>query len=628
MLYLNKLNNGLPVTQSDSKVSAKASLLSIVGPMSVLLSVLLLVIKESPFYIDLSVTALMGLLLCWRWKQTGLMAATALLAAVFGYDYFVEHQSVGLWDMGLVGSIQLSFIVTTLASLELLDRFYAFKNSVIAQYQDTIEKSLAFEAERQVLQAKVAEGLQKLQASMDQVKVKTESAEMFERLLNMARTELLDQTTQAQKLEDQLANVRREMHLLQEKNEDAEIQQDEFRSVRAILTAKEEEIARLRKRSDEVEQQAIESEALQTLLDAREKELADIQGKYEEALSNASDTQTLRAILTTKEEEIAHLRKKCRDYEVKGSDGQSLQNLLEAKEKELASIQEKYEDVAALASEAETLRTQLKEKIRESHEHESKAAETKVLRAMLEIKVKELSQLQDQWGDVQTQLQELRSLRAVLDAKERELNSIREQAVAAPLIVQEMSDHIQQLSQEKEALEAKFQMLEKERGELNAKLIEKGNLLTGAEERLLELSGQLGGLADRLKGLQSEKDALEKALDEALKPAEADKDQTSEAVSDQTSKANRALRKAEGLYLQLRQQFQEKSSNLDKARADLFLTQEKLLTLEKNIAEQYQYDQSSLYRNFGRHLIVLEKQIQALETENRQYEAIVSQILK
>lgn len=75
---------------------------------------------------------------------------------------------------------------------------------------------------------------------------------------------------------------------------------------------------------------------------------------------------------------------------------------------------------------------------------------------------------------------------------------------------------------------------------------------------------------------------------------------------------NRSSRRYEGLYEQLKLQFNEKSSQLDKTRQELFHTEEKLLALQQEWNELNLYDRDRNQQAIDRHLIKLDKEFSTM----------------
>lgn len=181
---------------------AKVDLLAMISPALVILTVLALVVKESPFYIDLSATAFLGWVICFRFREVGLVVATALLAGVLGYNFLTED--IPAWELWLGSSLELSFIVAVLTSKESFEAFQEACRSVSKNALDEIEDwKLKIEEAVSRKEAVVSElkGLQeKLLSLQDSLKVQTEQGEMFERLLERARNEVVQVTREKEDL--------------------------------------------------------------------------------------------------------------------------------------------------------------------------------------------------------------------------------------------------------------------------------------------------------------------------------------------------------------------------------------------------------------------------------------------
>lgn len=193
--------------------SSKPLVWSIAGPASVVLSVLLLVIKESPFYIDLSAVALVGLLIAWRFKIKGALVSSALLSAVFAYDFYIEADPIAMWDFGLAFSIALSFFITALASQETLEAIQQAGSSAIAEITSWEQKFAELLHSNKALEADLYVNKDRFLALSDQLKQKTEAFERNERLLKLARDELLTQTALREKTTSQFYEMKRELAL-------------------------------------------------------------------------------------------------------------------------------------------------------------------------------------------------------------------------------------------------------------------------------------------------------------------------------------------------------------------------------------------------------------------------------
>lgn len=92
------------------------------------------------------------------------------------------------------------------------------------------------------------------------------------------------------------------------------------------------------------------------------------------------------------------------------------------------------------------------------------------------------------------------------------------------------------------------------------------------------------------------------------------------------------FKRAEGMYEQLRIQFEEKSAELDRTRKELFQIQEKLEQLTRDQEERYIYERSSYEESMERYVNDLEKKyrstIEELKAEIEQLEGIITTLSK
>jgi hypothetical protein len=87
-------------------------------------------------------------------------------------------------------------------------------------------------------------------------------------------------------------------------------------------------------------------------------------------------------------------------------------------------------------------------------------------------------------------------------------------------------------------------------------------------------------------------------------------------------------RRNEGLYLQLRNQFIEKSTTLDETRRELFNTQEEVLRLQLEQKEAFLYNRSPIDQEIERHLIRMEQEYVAISQEYRQEVDALHQLIE
>lgn len=206
--------------RSNFSTDIKPSILSIVGPAFVLVSILLLVIKESPFYIDLSAVAMAGLLISWRWKVRGALIASFVLAAVLTYDFFVEGDAIGLWEAGLSFSIAIAFGVTALASAETLETIRRASEQALLEMEEWEKKLTETLGFKERLEAEAVVKADHVEELKKQLKSAHAEAEQQKRLFSMSRDEIAHLLSQREKAELQAIDLRRQLNLEKEKKDE------------------------------------------------------------------------------------------------------------------------------------------------------------------------------------------------------------------------------------------------------------------------------------------------------------------------------------------------------------------------------------------------------------------------
>lgn len=87
---------------------------AILGPFALLLSFFISLVKASPQTIYLELAAVLGIPVCWRWKQKGLMASLAAMGVVLVCIWGQVLPGEGLWMLGYVLALALGLGVAAL----------------------------------------------------------------------------------------------------------------------------------------------------------------------------------------------------------------------------------------------------------------------------------------------------------------------------------------------------------------------------------------------------------------------------------------------------------------------------------------------------------------------------------
>lgn len=198
------------------------------------------------------------------------------------------------------------------------------------------------------------------------------------------------------------------------------------------------------------------------------------------------------------------------------------------------------------------------------------------------------------------------SLEAKLSKKEDEIILALEGKKTLEVNHKELADHYLKLQKEHQKVEITLQDSAQKH-------------LAMASEKDTIIAEKVA-LMFQLQTIQDENVRLLGELEEAKKPVEPVKlDHWEE------------FRQAQGLYLQLREQFEEKSKALDQTRTELFHTQEKLDSTKKEFEEKYVYERSPAEKEMEKYLERVENQygsqLEAMEVEIQTLQEIISGIM-
>ena len=128
-----------------------------------------------------------------------------------------------------------------------------------------------------------------------------------------------------------------------------------------------------------------------------------------------------------------------------------------------------------------------------------------------------------------------------------------------------------------------------------------------------DLTDQLEKLIDKLHQVESEKEKLKQEIEkaeEAKKQAKGERSALPEAAS-----TDKDFARLQGMYRQLREQFDEKSDILDATRRELFAVQEEVNRLEMLYNEEIWYDGQGTLRAFESLIVGLEERCRQQEAE-------------
>ena len=302
-------------------------------------------------------------------------------------------------------------------------------------------------------------------------------------------------------------------------------------------------------------------------------------------VQNLEDIEKLKAELQ-KEEDFHKRQHKNFKYEI---DSINLQ--IEEKKQEINSYKGLVENLRNTISEADRNKTALMEKVKEKE---------KILNAYRQ----EIEDLKSHITSISDQEQLYQKNKNLLD----QLNKVRTEKEQNHCINQSLVKMLSKETDLRKIKEQEIQDILKKESTSHSKV----NVL---EEENKKLQNSIELLKQKL-----EKEADKKALKVNPKAILNDN-----SLISKYEKKFQELRKIESLYNQLRMQFEEKKQVLSDTRKELFMTQEKLFSHERE-KQLEALDEPEAIKELNDQIANFEKEITKLEEENIELQALVTQL--
>lgn len=554
----------------EQRVEKQVQFWSMLGPFLFLVTSAVLIFKLSAhWYFPLS--ALIGIPLCVKWKLKGMAVALASLLALTLLSYQNLDLEERYWHVGMALAMAFSFIILTLSAEEVegvISKLQRESQSRLENFLRLDEAAKTAEDGLNVEKTALNARLTALTFELSQVQ---EDKQTFYKLAQLAKDELVQIRQQQELLQQDLLYKKQQICQLNEKLEETEITLQEF-----VNSDPEQNIQRL---TDNLDQAVKHQSTLQAKLEAFQKQLGESEKEKE--------------LFADHLKEIRERYQSCTDkYE------RSL------KEKEQADDQLKNVQNQLL------LLSQEKEQIQDTFTVLRQQYE-KVLNSETACKQAEIA-YQKQIDDMQKDI----------DSKNDAFLSAEEQ-------IRKLNCALETAHKECSAIAKDKELVEKE---LQLKKIELADF-QNSEEQINKLTCELETAQEQCLAIAKDKEQVERDLE--LKKIELSDIQERMARVDrhreELPNLDQNTRDIENLYLQLKSQFREKSSVLDQTRRELFVEQEKVLSLTKELEERELYSQSeseSILQREHKHLITAFEQLQDdYRQEVETMQALISKLL-
>ncbi|KAF3362132.1 hypothetical protein PHSC3_001444 [Chlamydiales bacterium STE3] len=288
----------------------------------------------------------------------------------------------------------------------------------------------------------------------------------------------------------------------------------------------------------------------------------------------AQETQRL-------EEEISFAIESLKNYEEalqeKNITIESLEKKAQ-KAQQVAVLEEKLAEMQLVFEREEARRAVLE---KELHILLEKTSDSRKLEETLQAKERQVQQLEESYKSLRDQV------------KEHEVfnfSKLLEKDRLVEIHINRVKDLERQIDDYKSQLDA-LKTLQLEKAEVNHDY----------ESKVESLNSQLEKLLEKLKKIESEKASLEQEL------AQTEKEPKNSVA--------RELARVQGMYKQLREQFDEKSRVLDKTRRELFLTTEEKNKLELEYLEETKYGHVENFAQLERYVLDLTQLVENQEQE-------------
>lgn len=614
------------MNSAETKIERQVQLWALTGPMMALLSSSLILFKGPSHSAYLVVGLLIGLPACWWAKWRGLAGSLGVLAALFVFNYSGIPAGQKLWHLGMAASIVMCFIVTWLSLeeaqsvLEKPEMDQEQQNKLLEMQKVHEEQLIELNNYKELLEVarqEVVSNKKELENLKQDSVQKTQNYAQLEEKYAEVNSRLTSQN-------ENFAKSRQEMQYFQER---LQSMHGELQSAKMDTQTAKSELAGSRRQVEELLQEV-----------SKAREVSDVYAKaHEDQLVREAQTHDMAdhiATLTKEKELLETAVQNSREQHQKTlADFNQLQDSIgmlqlekEQAVQELEVFKKEFKDVQAraLRSQEESARLQAEKITLESNltktqevlkEKEALQTRLSALQAELENVRKQRS---TEYAELNTQLTNLRNKADALTAEKEALHSQRN------TLQSELETIRKQSSSEQHALHAQLTQLQNraealsaEKETLNVQLSHLQTELENIREQHKQRSTEYAELNTQLTNLQNKADSLsvekERSLQE-LQALRAERDSIARDIQanghsfEGFSSEAAAWRQAEAKYTQLQGQFADKSAVLDATRRELFVTQEKLLQLQKEMEESQTYTINEAEAALTQQLIQLDTQ--------------------
>lgn len=616
---------------AQGKLAFQVQFWGLIGPLIALITSFVILIKSPPEAVYLSITTIIGLVVSWKWKMQGALASIGMMLLFYLYHFSEIDPNEHLWHLGMNFSIILGFAITALSLQEVEELIHLEEKSDSLPVDNAKSDALIPLQQEIVTKAAQLTSYGTLVETMR--KEATQATKQHEKLLQ----EFMNKQLELSHIQESLHAAKQEVELFSNKLKD----DAEEKKLKIQLEVKLNEIATLKKELEflkvqkevpaikEVSSGTIDLEAFSELKTSNEL-LSRERGRLESLLFRTQidlhqKTQDL-AHLPRLETEIENLKLELKNaHEVQNalkeklSCPNELEGELQSLKEQLALITKRKDLLDLTVHEKEHLLSQEKNAKIELETQKNDLEEQ--LKAKLQQEVIVKAHLQK----LETQLKEESSKEKRLTASLEEKNQSLAQEQSAKSDLEALKIHLEEqlklkFKQEEEILNNLKEMQKK----LDEESFKEKKFLISLDEKEQFLQKEI----EEKQALLAFNENLKGQLEEKIKQEKEQEDTTSLISS---KNLPFMLKKIEGRYLQLKEQFKLKSEILDQTRKELFQREESLQEAKLHLNELQLYHYSDSESAMQAYLLnVIEEsnqKINHLEKEIEELQALIQSLL-
>lgn len=232
---------------NEANIEPQVSLWTVVCPALAIATAITLLLKGTAINFYLAILFLCGVIVCWRWHARGLLASITALVLFETYAFLVLPASERLWQLGMGLAMGTSFFVISMTFEEIQSLISGVEREATSRLKRVLQLDLQLEA----FHARIEH---ETKAAQIKIKDQSEEIQVYKRLLEDARNDLLITHEQQEKLMQELIQSRQELSKLHEQLEEGMSSKER---VEHVLVQKDKEIEQLWKEMQAAEEQIL-----------------------------------------------------------------------------------------------------------------------------------------------------------------------------------------------------------------------------------------------------------------------------------------------------------------------------------------------------------------------------------